>query len=205
MTCSMPNPMTKDYEIIFSTSFGQDERRRAPRSEQAEVPGWDLALTLSSCSGDLTSPAHNFPPFILTSQQAFIWKSSRLSDGANIWTQEMKFRLQSPFSYAAPGLNRVARCVTPRARLSSRYWGAKFGPSDHQTAQAPTTSATQAVEDCKKLALWPDLEGFMSNFSPFWPLGPLEKLSFTQLHPSTWHITLPSSCTFKALQTPITV
>lgn len=26
-----------------------------------EVPDWDLALTLSSCSGDLTSPAYHFP------------------------------------------------------------------------------------------------------------------------------------------------
>lgn len=61
--------------------------------------------------------------------------------------------------------------------------GSKVWPiSSSNIAQAPTTSAMQAVEDSKKLALWPALEGFTSNFSPFWPLGPLEKLSFTQLH-----------------------
>lgn len=57
MTCSVPNPMTRDYEIIPSTSPGQDEIWGALR---LELPGWDLALTLSSRSSGLTPPAHHF-------------------------------------------------------------------------------------------------------------------------------------------------
>lgn len=48
MTCSVPSPMTKDYEIISSTSLGQDEIQGALR------PGADRSFL----AGTLLSPCH---------------------------------------------------------------------------------------------------------------------------------------------------
>lgn len=83
VTYSISNPMTKDYEIIFSTSFRQDERQQALWSGQSRGSDWDLALTPSSCSGDLTSPAHNFLHSFLFPSKVLFSSSSRFSDRAN--------------------------------------------------------------------------------------------------------------------------